>query len=392
MQEALSKVLATNGFMDYRRTLDYAHRVRAAIAQLHAVLQRDPVEGRGLCEYALKRLFKLIERVDDSSGAVGDCMAEIAHLHAQACTAAPPGKALAKTLWLMQEQEQWGLLPIAGYWEALGAAGQAAYAKLVVDAFEQLPPVKTERWDSDGFHACRLAEDLARCTGDFELLQRVLRRDLSSPHHHLCVLKSLQEFGRTREALVFAEAAVKRFPKDATLRNALAQCLAEAGLDEDALEQRWAAFLHQPDGSTWDAIKQSAGAHWPQWRAKALAQVTEATDAPASVRLQLLAHDGALDEAIALARSKPADMFSLQQLASRVRSVDPQAASEFYLRVAKVSAERLDGPSRYEAVVALLLQAQRCAPSQALEAFTAAIRQQHARKTKLLAMLDQAGL
>lgn len=392
MQEVLSKVMATGGFMDYRRTLDYAHRVRAAIEQLQDVLLRDPEECRALCEYALKRLFKAVERIDDSAGAVGDCMAEIADLHARACQAAPPGKTLVKSLWALQEKDDWRLLPIGKYWDALGAQGQAAYAKLVVDAFEKLPPVKPGRWDDAGFHVCDQTEALARCTGDFELLQRVLRRDLSTPRCHLLVLASLHEFGRAREALAFAEAAVKRFPKDAELRDALAHCLAEAGLDEEALDQRWAAFVHRPDGETWDALKQSAGTAWPQWREKALAEVTEPAKEPAGLRIVLLTHDGALADAIALARSKPVVAYPLQMLAKRIRSVDPAAAAEFYLRLAVPCADRLHGPSQYKDLVALLAQSAKCVRSIALLTFVAEVRATHARKTKLLAMLDEVGL
>lgn len=392
LQQALSGLLSAGGFMDYRRTLDYARRLRAGIDLLNEALQRDPVECRALCEYTLKRLFKLVERVDDSAGAVGDCMAEIAGIHAQACEAAPPGKALVKPLLALQAQDDWRLLPIACYWKALGPAGQAAYAKQVIAAFEQLPPVKPGGWDSEGFHVCDRAEALARCVGDFDLLQRVLRRDLSNPRQHLRVLESLHAFGRAREALVFAEAAIKRFPKEASLREALARCLTEAGLIEEAMEQQWAAFVRQPDEHTWDALKKSAGAAWPQWREKALAQVTEPANEPAGLRIVLLTHDGAIADAIALARSKPVVHYPLQRLADKARRVDKNAAAEFYLRLGKLCAERLHGASQYKNLVDLLAQSAKCAQTDALLAFVAEIRGSHGRKPKLMAMLAEAGL
>lgn len=392
LQQALSGLLTAGGFMDYRRTLDYARRLRAGIDLLNDALQRDPVECRALCEYSLKRLFKLIERVDDSAGALGDCMAEIADIHAQACDAAAPGKALVKPLLALQAQDEWRLLPIARYWEALGAAGQAAYAKQVIAAFEQLPPVKPGGWDSEGFYVCDRAEALARCMGDFDLLQRVLRRDLSNPRQHLRVLESLHAFGRAREALVFAEAAVKRFPKEASLREALARCLTEAGLTEEAMEQQWAAFVQQPGEHTWDALKHSAGAAWPQWREKALSHATEPANQPADLRIVLLTHDGAIADAIALARSKPVVQFPLHLLADAARRVDKDAAAEFYLRLARPCAERLHGPSQYKTMVDLLSLSAKCAQTDALQAFVTEIRTGHARKTKLMAMLTEAGL
>ena len=392
MQEALSKALSTGGFMDYRRTLDYAHRLMTVIELLGDVLQRDPAECRGLCEYALKRLFKAVLRIDDSAGAVGECMAEIAALHAQACRAEPPGKSLAKSLWALQAQDDWGLLPIAEYWEALGAQGQLAYAKLVVDVFERLPPIKPRGWDAEGFKVSMLTEALARCRQDFDLLQRVLRRDLSTPRSHLQVVDSLRESGRAREAMAFAENAVKQFPKAAELRAALAECLLDAGLGEDALEQVWVAFQHQPDGERWDALKLHAGTAWPQWREKALAHVTEKATEPAGQRLRLLLHDGDSAAAIALAYEKPVDSLAMHTLADHLKNTNPVAAAAFYLRLAQSCKDHLHGPGQYKDLVGWLAKSARCERSSQLLDFVAGVRAAHARKTRLLWMLDEAGL
>ena len=393
MQEALSKALSTGGFMDYRRTLDYAHRLMTVIELLGDVLQRDPAECRGLCEYALKRLFKAVLRIDDSAGAVGECMAEIAALHAQACRAEPPGKSLAKSVWALQAQDDWGLFPVAEYWEALGAQGQPAYAKLVVDAFERLPPIKPRQRDSAGFEVSNRTEALAHCMQDFDLLQRVLRRDLSAPRNHLRVVDSLREFGRKREAMAFAENAVKQFPKASDLRAALAECLLDAGLGEDALEQVWVAFQHAPDGERWDALKLHAGAAWPQWREKALAHVTEEVAAPAGQRLLLLLlHDGDSAAAIALAYEKPVDSFALHTLADHLKNANPVAAAAFYLRLAQSCKDHLHGPGQYKDLVGWLAKSARCERSSQLLDFVAGVRAAHARKTRLLWMLDEAGL
>lgn len=392
MREALAKALSTGSFMDYRRTLEYAHRLMAVIDLLGDVLQRDPAECRVLCEYALKRLFKVIERVDDSEGAVGECMAAIAVLHAQACCAQPPGKVLAKSLWTLQSQDHWGLLPIIDYWEPLGAPGQVAYTKLAVDAFERLPPIKRGGWDDAGFQVCALVEALAHCLHDFELLQRVLRRDLSMPRNHVRVVASLREAGRAREAMAFAESAVKRFPKASELRVALAECLLDAGLGDEALEQVWAAFHHQPDQDRWDALRLHAGAAWPQWREKALAFVTEKDGELAGQHMQLLMHDGDIAAAIALAHEKSVESFALRKLADRLQKSQPAAASSFYLRLAQGQEGSLRSPSDYKGLVGLLAKAARCERSGRLLDFVAMVRATHARKRRLLEMLDEAGL
>ena len=99
LKAALGKLLATGGFLDYHRAIGYARQLDQVIEQLGDVLPRDPAACRELCEYVLKRVIKVYaERSDDSAGAIGECLHAIADLHARACAAVPPGKALAKTL------------------------------------------------------------------------------------------------------------------------------------------------------------------------------------------------------------------------------------------------------------------------------------------------------
>lgn len=392
LKDALAKVLAAGGFLDYRRTMDYAQRLDVALDLLQKHLQRDPVECRELCEYALKRLFKIIERCDDSSGMLGGRMQEIAELHMQACQALPPGKTLAKALYSLQQNDDWELLPIRNYWAVLGAQGQAAYAKLVMDAFEQLPPPRRKDEFGEGFYVCGRAEALARCTGDFDLLQRVLRRDMSSEYDYVRVLESLREFGRGREALAFAESAVKRFPEGDRLRSALAECLVDAGLDDEALQQTWLLFEQHPSPPCWDALKRHAGKAWPAWRQRALALAAQIDGDMATLQVSLLTHTGDLDAAIALARGKPVLSHTLFDLANRVRGRNPYQAGSFYLRLAQQQAENLQAQSHYKQLVELLALASRLAPSAELPSLVAEVREKHARKPKLMAMLASAKL
>ena len=393
MKAALAKVLATGGFLDYRRTMDYASRLDAAIEQLRDLLQRDPDECRILCEYAMKRLFKLVERCDDSAGALGDRMHEIADLHAQACVAAPPGKPLAKILHALQRLDDWNMLPLARYWDALDPQGQATYSRLVMNEYDNLPPPVPRAFDHTGFGVCRRVEALARCSGDFELLQRILRRDLSGAHQHLRVLESLREFGRAREAMAWAESAVKRFPDDDRLRAALAECLAEAGMQDEALEQDWLRFRQRPIPACWDALKRRAGAAWSSsWRERALVIAEERENGQASLRVELLTHDGDLEAAVALARSHPVMPGYLLALASRVKRNDPAAAGSFYLRVAKLQAKQLSGPRDYKSLVESLVQTSKLLSPSEWRPLVTEVRAGHARKSKLMAMLDKAGL
>ena len=392
LKAAIGTMLAAGGFLDHRASNAYARRLDAVRTQLEQQVARDPDAGRVLCEYAIGRLLKIYARSDDSGGAIGEQVRAVAALHARACEAAPPGRALAKPLFALQRKDDWGLFPLERYWSALAAPGQAVYARLVLDEFATLPqvPAAEERWGS-AFGIQSRTEALARANGDFELLQRVLRRDLSRPRDCLRVLESLRDASREREALDWAEQAVKRFPDDDGLRVALAECLRSAGLDGDAIEQAWQAFDRHPAGTNWDALKRMAAAEWPHWRERALAHVAARERGNVDLRVQLLDHDGDFDAAVALARSSAVYPGTLDGLARRLERDAPLLAGEFHERIAAHEMANLSY-SRYPALVSVLRRAVRCLPAERGRALVARVRAEHQRKARLIALLDQAGL
>jgi hypothetical protein len=395
LKTALGKALATGGFLDYRGSLRYAQRLDVVIGQLRDLSTREPAQCRVLCEYALGRLFKIYGRSDDSSGAIGECLHAIAQLHALACTAAPPaGKVLAKTLFALQQHDGWGMLPLENYWAALDGEGRLVYGNLVAAEYARLPatPGPGERY---GEHLGVLyrAEAYARCARDFDLLQRVLRRDLSHPGAHLQVIESLREFDRAPDALAFAEAAVKRFPQDHRLREALGDCLRAAGLHEENREQRWQAFRMHPDPGSWDALKRDTGDAWPQWRERALAEIAAHERDDATLRVSMLLHDGDIEAARRMAQTHDVWPDTLRRLAKALERDEPVAAGELCLRIVR---HQLQDPRvtsiAYPKIVALLKHAARLLPASISRPAIAAVRSDYGRKPKLMALLNEAGL
>ena len=392
LKAALTKSLKCGAFLDYRASLHYATRLGTAIAALEQRLAEDPAHCRELCEYALGRLFVVIGRCDDSSGSIGERMHEIAHMHARACAAAHPGKALVKPLFALKCKDEWGMLPLADYWDALAGDGHAAYGRLIADELETLPqhPREADRY-GETFAIRHRAEEYARADGDFALLQRVLRWDLRHAYDHLRVIESLREFGKEREALAFAEDAVKRFPDDVRLRRALALSLQTAGLGDEAMQQNWQAFVLESSADNWDALRVAAGKGWPEWRTRALGQIGEREKDDASIRITLLMHDGDLDAALTLAQSHKVWPHTLRELAERVERTAPHAAGELYLRLAEALSTRLD-PRHYADLVSCLRHASRLLPQEQWQPALAAVRTHHLRKTKLMGMLAEVGL
>ena len=393
LKKVLANALATRGFLDYQRSMDYAHRLGPVIAQLEAQLAAAPAAARELIEYALKRLLKVYANADDSAGAIGGCLADLARLHAQACAlAAGDGSELAGMLYKLQTADQWGLFPIAEYWPALGNAGQAEYARLIAAELERLPPKPDPegRHDSGSFYLRWRAAEYAQAARDFDLLMRVLQRDVSHPGDFLEIIEACREFKREREALQWAERGVKRFPDDARLRDALAACLHAAGLEDEAIEQHWAAFRTQPDEQHWDALKQAVKKQWPQWHTRALAALPDNPEG-ASQRVRLLIHDDDLAAALAEARARQIYPDTLLQLAQRLESGDRAAAGELYLRVARHLEPRLEY-KQYPAFVQYVQRIVRLLPETAWRGWLDDVSTKHRRKTRLMEMLKDKGL
>jgi hypothetical protein len=55
---AISELLKTSGFLDWRGTTAYAQRAHKVLPLLEQALQRDPEQARALCEHALLRIYR----------------------------------------------------------------------------------------------------------------------------------------------------------------------------------------------------------------------------------------------------------------------------------------------------------------------------------------------
>ena len=392
LKSALGKLLDAGGFLDYHGCLRYARRLDGLLGVLRRRLTESPAHALELAAYALARLFRIYANSDDSSGALGERLAEVVEVLRDACAAATPPADWAKTFHKLHAEDGWDLLALPDFWPLLGAQGQAVYAKRVADAFASLPPASEDsRYERNVFIACRMAESYARVSGDFELLQRVLRRDLRHAVDHLRVLDSLRGAGRAREAQEWAEAAVRKFPRDASLRAALSACLRDAGLDEEALQQSWQAFQLRPASASWDTLKQCAGDAWPQWRERALAHCAAPAQGTASLRITLLMHDGDLAAALEFATENAVMAGTLIELARALQSTQPQAAGALLLRVVDAELPRADA-GRYAGLISLMQRATRLLPPSSWQPHLDTIKSTYARRPKLMALMREAGL
>ncbi|MEN1729629.1 MAG: DUF6880 family protein, partial [Pseudomonadota bacterium] len=352
LKKALSALLRTGGFLDWRRSQDYALRLDAPLEILESLLNRAPDQCLELTDYTINRLLRVYERVDDSSGMIGDRLREFTELHARAAAqASVTGARLAANLFKFKRGEDWNLFPLKRYWERLGAKGQAAYLRLVEKALLALPEPKGKQDYSGQIEASRVLawrEEIARCEGDFDTLIDLLSRDLNSSYDFEKIVKACREFGHDGLALNWAERGLKQHPDARGMRPLLAEEYQHAGLDQEARDLLWQDFRQRPSTQTWQRLQDASLEHWITIRRQALDEIAEREHLlddgrhDVSLRIELLlaesapgeASDPALKEALDVALEHAASPFVLQRLAKASTPEHPQAAASLYRRAA----------------------------------------------------------
>ncbi len=289
LKDTVRKSLAVRGFVDYQGMRSLIQRA-APIVDLLAGLIQDGQAAQtvNLAEYAMRRALAIYENSDDSSGALGELLREIAGLHLKACRAAtPPGPDLAESFFTFRLDDQWGFFPFDDYAPLLGDDGLITYRALAQKAWENVPtrsaaisPGKDDA-PSYGKHftIIRIMEELAEHDGDIDALVAIKSRDLTLPYYFLEIAKYLAEAGRRDEALTWAESGRNAFPDrpDSRLTDFLADEYGRRGRHKEAIALTWKQFQQQPVLSSYQRLKTCAERTdtWDAWRAKALAGLRE---------------------------------------------------------------------------------------------------------------------
>jgi len=401
LKRSLSKLLNTGGFLDWRRSQDYAMGLLAPLDVLESLLERNPGECFELADYVVKRLLRIYERADDSGGMIGDRMQEFGELHARAAMKARiSGAKLAGSLHKLKKQEDWNLFPLDRYWDALGSKGQAAYIRRVDKAVSGLPKATGADDFSARYEHIRVlawSEEIARLQGDFDTLIELLSRDLSSGHDYEKIVKACREFGHDALAMSWAERGLKEHSNWHGMRRLVAEEYQRAGLDKEARDLLWEDFRHRPGPETWQRLKAAGADQWPRIRKQALADLAERElrlddgRQDASIRIQLLLEDDATEEALELALRQAAQPWLLPAVAQSVANTHPKSAAGLYRRAADAELPSADAKT-YKNVVPLIRSAARFDDSPETREWIAQIRTRYSNRPKLMGMMDKAGV
>jgi tetratricopeptide (TPR) repeat protein len=405
LRSALDGALRVRGHLDYRRTMDFAARLDEPIESLRSGTETRPDTTLELTERALKRTLKILERCDDSTGALQDRIAEFGLLHAQSAARAELDRPrFARALHKLKLRDDWDFLPLTAYWEALGERGRAAYRACVEKEYHALPPPPagrqrpgSEEWYR-AFPVLRRREELAHCESDCDALIEIHSRDLGSGVAYQRLVDTCLDYGRDAEATRWAERGVRDHPDWPGARERLAERYRADGLVAEALDQLRRAFQARPAESLWSSLREVSGAEWPGLRAELLQELaareaqgeTEAAR-DVTLRVRMLSADGDPDPAVDLALQHRVSLGTLHALAESAADHRPADAARLLRRVVDHELKPTDAGG-YPGIVRKMTRIRSIDDSAAVRDWIATIRQRYKARRKLMQLMDAAGL
>ena len=386
----------------------------------------------GITEYALGRVDVTMSRIDDSSGWFSQVLMDLEELHHAACEAVRPDPiALVRKLFAMEVDTEWDILIDSAkrYADLLGDEGLAEMRRLADERWSQLPPVDSDRRRSGKrhFHLTRMMETLAEVADDVDARVEVMARDLSYPYHYVQIAEVLTEAGRADDALAWAERGLAAFEDsdhpmrgDSRLDDVVLVGWSERGRTADVVELVWKRFTEKPTLASYQRLKRWTGeaGEWDEHRPRAMAvleaQAAARAEAVAnrptpinrySARLPVptthdeliavLAWDGQLDDAWAMALEHGASLPLWLELAAAMEPERPLDAASAYVRDVEAQIDRKQTRS-YENAVDRVTQIrslhERAGDPDGFDAYLADLRHRHRQKTKFIRLLVEAGL
>jgi len=281
-ERVIDQAIGGGGFIDYPGMYDYWRGVDSAVDAIAELLDKGHAEAViKLSEYALARVEKAIEQVDDSDGYMSLLLDRLQEMHLAACCKAKlDPEALAERLFEWELNGGWDTFyaAVITYSSVLGKKGLQHYRALAEAEWAGVKPLQPGEKDPDryGKRFCitRIMENIAVQTGDVEDLVAVKQRDLSSSYSFLQIAETYRKARQGNKALEWAEKAIRIFGSetDARLQDLLAELYHRRKCHAEAMALIWPQFEQCPGPGTYKHLKKHADRDksWPQWRERAL--------------------------------------------------------------------------------------------------------------------------
>jgi len=373
-REAIEKATQVRGFMDWGEAGAFAEELDQdvdAIATL--ATPEDAPALMELTEYAIGRVAKALDNIDDSNGEVGGVLNRLSDLYLEACRLAKPDpETLAERLFRMEisPANDYGDIHAMAYRDLLGETGLRRYRELAEAEWAKIDS-RTDRspYDSQRYRITSIMESLAEASGNVEELVAIKARDLSTAYRYLTIAELWAANGRDDKALEWAERGLHAFPTatDNRLRDFLVAAYLQRQRNEEALQLTWVQFEERPILDHYKklhAVAERLGV-WPEQRERALAKLAEAIAGEAaavnfwktkpgvpdySVRLQIALWENHMDDAWTAAHAGTCQRHLLIELAGRLETERPDDALALYRQIIPAIVEQTNNAAYAEAI------------------------------------------
>jgi uncharacterized Zn finger protein len=412
-KRALDDALAPDDYVDYRDSYDYASGVEGVLDDLEGLLRDGHADKVvELAEYAIEEIEEALNHADDSDGFMGGALARAQDLHLEACRLARPEPAkLAERLFELEFSSEFEACSgaYATYADILGKTGRATFRQLAEAQWAKIKPLAPGEDDGERygrrFRIASIMETIAEQDGDLEAHAAIMARDLSQPYDFLQIAELYRGAGDADKALDWAERGWRAFAEsnqDERLRAFLAEAYQQRGRRDEAVTLIWAGFEAKPHFQSYLALEAHARRTraWKIWREKALAlvraRIATAKEAPSnwggghSLLVQIFLRDG--DDAAAWreARAGGCSASLWLELAKLREAAHPDDAVQIYSdQITRLL--RNTGGRVYEEAVDYLEKIEALTTRAKFAATVRGIRETHARKRKLMLLLDGKG-
>jgi uncharacterized Zn finger protein len=390
-RRAIDEATHVHGFVDWREADSFADAMEQVAESMAELLQPDTagvlVE---LAEYAIARLEKSMEQIDDSNGAVSGIVHGLGELHLQACgmaALAPAEQAeLAERLFALETTlpfTVWSFDALV-YRDVLGKAGLLRYRELAEVQWQKVKPRNAkDGFDTSTFTITRIMERQAEASGDIEELVAIKSRDLSAAWSYLQIAEIWAKAHNPAKALEWAERGMQAFPDrtDNRLRDFLVATYLKRKRKDEALQLTWIPYEEPPALGYYQKLHDVAGklGCWPAQRERALAKVaavawnapshwhrapSKASTPDSSLRVEIALWENDLDAAWEAVGEGVCNPNLLIALARNLESSRPDDAISLYRRVVPPLVEQTNNRAYAEAIklirrIGVLMKAQR---------------------------------
>jgi len=271
LRKVIDAATRTPDYLEYGEVQDWASNVEASLDAI-GDLAPGPRAGLALelAEYAIDRIERAIDSIDDSEGGCSELLHHARDIHLAAAESVRPDPVqLARDLFAREVDGHYGTFGDAAqfYADVLGEPGLAEYNRLAVKAWEKLPKRSGRGRGHDEFSAGYerlkgILDFFAERAGDVDTRIALRAHDLSSAWRYLQLAQFCQSQGRVDDALRRAEEGLWVFEDgqpDERLVSFTVELLSKAGWNADAEALMWRAFEKAPGLELYKRLRKLGG-------------------------------------------------------------------------------------------------------------------------------------